>query len=226
MAPNATNTYNASKLINETKVAHGVDGAGFGNGLVTSNNTNATTNTYNASRLINETKVAHGVDGAGFGNGLQKVNATANGTSSVQSKAADEWHDLQKARIEAAAEAAWVKKETENAEVRAKYEAFKLDVAKNMTLENPWKNGEMSSGTDLPTDGKQDVPMSERKSLTYPEAPTGIKYVNTSATVQTGAMSVSSIEKTLEGIFNLDPHPAAEAAKLISNAMKVTDDKK
>ena len=258
---NDTKTYNASRLINETKVAHGVDGAGFGNGLAHASNAtagptynatnqwnnkevghgvdgagfgnglvsanNATTNTYNASRLINETKVAHGVDGAGFGNGLSKQNAT-NATSSVQAKtkSIDEWHDAQKARLEAAAEAAWVKKETENAEVKAKYEAFKADLAKNMTLENPWKNGVMSSGTDLPTDGTQDIPMSERKALPYPEAPTGIKYVNTTAaTVQTSStsLSVASISKTIEGLFNLDPVPAVEAAKVIAQAVNAGD---
>ena len=119
-------------------------------------NRNATTNTYNASRLINETKVAHGVDGAGFGNGLSKQNAT-NITSSAQAniKAYDEWHDAQKERLEAAAEAAWVKKETENAEVKARYEAFKNGIAANMTLENSWKNGAKSSGEglNLPVDG-------------------------------------------------------------------------
>jgi hypothetical protein len=152
-------------------MGHGVDGAGFGNGLVHANATNATnTNTYNASKLINESKVNHGVDGAGFGNGLSKTSANVtNATSSVQARArnpndvgnltvngstaVENWKEDRAARLEAAAEAAWVKKETENAEVKAKYEAFKEGIAKTMKLENEWKNGTMSSGTDLPADG-------------------------------------------------------------------------
>ena len=39
----------------------------------------------------------------------------------------------------------------------------------------------MSSGTDLPADGAMDIPMSEKKALPYPDAKTGIKYVNTTA---------------------------------------------
>lgn len=203
-----TPTYNATSQYNNKEMGHGVDGAGFGNGLAHSNNTNTTVEVYNASKLINESKVAHGVDGAGFGNGLSKTSAhcpdnttnKTNATSSVQARSRNEtvpttetnvtaadWHEAQKARLEAAAEAAWVKKETENAEVKARYDAFKADVAKNMTLENPWKNGVMNSGTDLPADGAMDIPMSERKSLPYPEAATGIKYVNTSAVTNSTA---------------------------------------
>jgi len=239
------NNFNATKLLNETKVGHGVDGAGFGNGLAHSNSTNATVvPTFNATNQWNNKQMGHGVDGAGFGNGLHKT--VANVSSSVQARTVDEWHDAQKARLEAAAEAAWVKKETENAEVKARYEAFKADIAKNMTLENPWKNGVMSSGTDLPADGTENIPMSERKALPYPEAPTGIKYVNTTAVVSvptatntttvaasnatataqtsSSATSVETISKTLEGLFNLDPVPAVEAAKLISGAMKVSEE--
>ena len=110
-----------------------------------------------------------------------------------------------------------------------------------MTLENPWKNGVMNSGTDLPADGTQDIPMSERKALPYPEATTGIKYVNTTGagnstaasgnstvTAQTdsSSTSVATISKTLHGLFDLDPVPAVEAAKVISSAIKISEEKR
>jgi|TARA_B110001450_G_scaffold214804_1_gene207720 hypothetical protein len=100
-----------------------------------------------------------------------------------------------------------------------------------MTLENDWKNGAMSSGTDLPADGTQNIPMSEKKSLPYPEASTGIKYVNTTgasnSTAQSNstALSIASVSKTLEGLFGLDPVPAVDAAKLISNALNAANEK-
>ena len=86
----------------------------------------------------------------------------------------------------------------------------------------------MSSGTDLPADGAKDIPMSEKKALPYPEAATEIKYVNTTATVQTYSTThtVESVSKTLEGLFNLDPVPAVEAAKVISSAVKIADDRR
>jgi hypothetical protein len=100
-----------------------------------------------------------------------------------------------------------------------------------MTLENEWKNGVMSSGTDLPADGTYNIPMSEKKALPYPEAATGVKYVNTTGTANSTAqanstaLSIASVSKTLEGLFNLDPVPAVEAAKVISGALNFANEK-
>jgi len=71
-------------LINEGKVGHGVDGAGFGNGLASAQNATNVTG-FNASKLLDERKIGHGVDGAGHGNGLLKTSA--NVSSSVQARA-------------------------------------------------------------------------------------------------------------------------------------------
>jgi hypothetical protein len=56
------------------------------------------------------------------------------------------------ARVEAAAEAAWVKKETEDKEVRTKFNAFRDEVALNMTKENSYRNGVMKK-----SDGSETV---------------------------------------------------------------------
>jgi len=73
--------------------------------------------------------------------------------------------------VEARTEAAWMKKELENSEAKAKYEALKAEIAINMTASNSWRNGVMTKAgegesTATPAEEqKYDIPMHEVKPL-------------------------------------------------------------
>ena len=95
--------------------------------------------------------------------------------------------------VEARTEAAWMNKQLEDKEARAKYEALKAEVAINMTASNSWRNGVMKvAGTEASAtpaeEQKYDIPMHEVKPLANQAAnvngkmgPQALKYENTTA---------------------------------------------
>ena len=95
--------------------------------------------------------------------------------------------------VEARTEAAWMKKQLEDSEAKAKYEALKAEVAINMTAQNSWRNGVMKKAGEEASaapaeEQKYDIPMHEVKPLAWQaenasgkKGPIALKYENTTA---------------------------------------------
>ena len=129
-------------------------------------------------------------DSGAAANSTASGNATANATAAANATVPM----TQAERLEEIAIEKWLKKQLEDKEARAKYNALKDEIAANMTKENSWRNGVMKKvgAEEGATEPTEDIPMHERKPLANmgtdvngKKVPVAVKYENTSAVVAT-----------------------------------------
>jgi hypothetical protein len=134
----------ALKYVNTTKAAPVAAVQKKDDAANVSNATNATATAQkkddaNATNATNATTAAQKKDDA-----ANATNAT-NATTAAQKKETPALPTQAEidAKVEVAAEAAWLKKSLEDAAAKEKYAALKAEVKANMTKDNSWTNGVM-----------------------------------------------------------------------------------
>ena len=99
---------------------------------------------------------------------VRSRNETTNATS--EAPVTPDQYQSVKDYVEARTEAAWMKKQLEDSEARAKYQELKAEIAVNMTAGNSYRNGVMKKAGEEAAatpaeEQKYDIPMHEVKPL-------------------------------------------------------------